>query len=205
MKKYLSIIFILVILSFFIINNALAINLGDLNPLGLDPRSETMQVLIGNVIKSLLTVVGSVALLFVVYGGMILLTSHGNQEPVTKGKKILIWAIIGFALVIGSYMTVDFVIKGITGEGGTPGGTTTGDVCRPDLPTERQGLCIAQNESCNTNEFTTQAQGEQCSDPKPKCCLPTCEALGGECAEECAAGDEIPDPHNCIIKPKCCK
>jgi len=97
--------------------------------------------LLGRMIKTILGVVGALALLMVVYGGIILLTSRGG-EGVKKGKDILIWATIGVAVVLGSYALVNYVITGITGGegGGTTGGTTTPESIA--CVTQGNGSCL---------------------------------------------------------------
>ncbi|MGH7245365.1 MAG: hypothetical protein ACREGI_00335 [Candidatus Levyibacteriota bacterium] len=59
-----------------------------------------------------LSIVGGLALLSILYGGYILLTSRGNREAVRKGKSYITYAIIGlllavFAVTFFSIITVD--------------------------------------------------------------------------------------------------
>ena len=77
------------------------------NPLGTDASP---QKLIGRVINAVLGIVGSLALLMFVYGGITWMTSAGNDEKVKKGKDILIWATIGLVIIFASYSLVNFVI-----------------------------------------------------------------------------------------------
>jgi len=80
------------------------------NPLnGID----TPQALIGKVINSVLGVVGSLALVMFVYGGLIWMTSSGSSEQVKKGRDILIWAAIGLVIIFSAYGLVRFVIVGV--------------------------------------------------------------------------------------------
>jgi len=74
------------------------------------------QELIGRVINAALGLVGSLALLMFVYGGLLWMTSGGNDEKVKQGREILIWATAGLALVFFSYVLVRFVIQGLTGQ-----------------------------------------------------------------------------------------
>ena len=68
------------------------------------------QVLIGRIINSVLGVVGSLALLMFVYGGITWMTSSGSSDKVKKGRDILVWSIIGLAVIFMSYAIVKFVI-----------------------------------------------------------------------------------------------
>lgn len=81
------------------------------NPLG----TTDINVLIAQVINFILSLVGSVSLLLFVYGGITWMTSAGAADKVKKGKDIIVWAIIGLAVVFTSYILVKFVIQGITG------------------------------------------------------------------------------------------
>jgi hypothetical protein len=84
------------------------------NPLG-DGKTD-INVIIGQVISVILGVVGSIALLMFVYGGVVWMTSSGNQEKITKGKNIIVWAIMGLLMIFASYGIIKFLLtKVITG------------------------------------------------------------------------------------------
>lgn len=79
------------------------------NPLGKNnPKPE---VIIGNVIKQVLGIVGSLALVMFIYGGIVWMTSAGSSEKVEKGKNIIVWAVIGLVVIFSSYALVKFVIQ----------------------------------------------------------------------------------------------
>lgn len=75
--------------------------------------SKTPQAFIGQIIKGVLGIVGSLALVMFIYGGLTWMTSSGNTEKVTKGKNIIIWASIGLVVIFTSYILVKFVIDTI--------------------------------------------------------------------------------------------
>lgn len=79
------------------------------NPLG----TSSIPTLIGRVIDSVLGIVGSLALIMFVYGGLIWMIAAGNEQSVTKGKNILMWATIGLVVIFTSYALVKFVIQAI--------------------------------------------------------------------------------------------
>lgn len=86
---------------------------GDLclqNPLG---DVSTPQALIGRVLNSVFGVVGSIALLMFVYGGLVWMTSSGNADKVKKGRDILIWSAIGLVVIFSAYALVRVVISTI--------------------------------------------------------------------------------------------
>jgi hypothetical protein len=72
-------------------------------------------VLIGRIIKAALGIVGSLALVMFIFGGFVWMTSVGNNEKVTKGKNIIIWATLGLVVVFAAYAAVSFVLKDVIG------------------------------------------------------------------------------------------
>ena len=121
MKKF--ILFFLIIASIsipLIFSNSILVTRAEqtVNLANVSPVSTTLSVsvIIGNSIKVLLGIVGSIALIMFIYGGMYMLTSHGNPEMVKKGKEVLIWAIIGLIVIFGSYIFVNFILTGIVGK-----------------------------------------------------------------------------------------
>lgn len=64
-----------------------------------------------NIVKLIFGVVGSLTLLFFVYGGVMFLISAGSSDKVQKAKTILINSTIGLIIVFASYLIVDFTIK----------------------------------------------------------------------------------------------
>lgn len=86
---------------------------GDLclkNPLG---AINTPAELIGRILNSVFGIVGSLALVMFVYGGLTWMTSSGNPEKVKKGRDILIWSAIGLFVVFSSYALVRVVLTTI--------------------------------------------------------------------------------------------
>jgi hypothetical protein len=59
----------------------------------------------------ILSISGSLALLFFVYGGFTFLISAGSSEKITKAKTILVNAVIGLVIVFASYMIIDFTME----------------------------------------------------------------------------------------------
>ncbi|MEK6705930.1 MAG: hypothetical protein AABZ06_09090, partial [Bdellovibrionota bacterium] len=80
------------------------------NPLGkiTDPR-----VLIGIVINSVLGLVGSIAFVVFIAGGIIWMTSAGNSDKIQKGKNMIIWAALGLAVIFFSYAIVRFILEDV--------------------------------------------------------------------------------------------
>ena len=93
------------------------------NPLGeSDPRK-----IIGNVIRAMLGLTGSLALAVFIFGGFTWVTSAGSEEKIKKGKEMILWAALGLFIIFASYAMVRFVIGAVTGgaEGGSQEQTET--------------------------------------------------------------------------------
>jgi hypothetical protein len=66
---------------------------------------------IGNVINIVLGLVGSLALIMFVYGGLIWITSAGNKERITTGRNTLVWAALGLVVIFSSYTVINFILR----------------------------------------------------------------------------------------------
>lgn len=81
------------------------------NPLPTDdPR-----LFIGRLIKGILGLSGSVALLMFVYGGTVYLTAQGENEKIQRAKNTIVWATVGLVVIFGSYAFLNYLFKGLMG------------------------------------------------------------------------------------------
>ncbi len=91
------------------------INLGQtagfLEPTGTEPKSPAE--IAGGIIKAVLTLLGIIALILIVYSGFLWMTAAGNEERLTKTKKVLTNAIIGLVIIVMAYSITHFVIKAL--------------------------------------------------------------------------------------------
>ena len=74
-------------------------------------------VIIKNVINGLLYVVGALAVIMLVWGGIRYTTSAGNSNSVSAAKNTILYAIIGLVVAFLAYAIVNWVLK--FGESGT--------------------------------------------------------------------------------------
>lgn len=75
------------------------------NPLG----ASTFVDFLSNLTRWLLGLVGFLAMLALVWGGIRMIISFGNEQGVEKAKEIIKWAVIGLVLVILSYAIIRIV------------------------------------------------------------------------------------------------
>lgn len=63
----------------------------------------------------LVGIAGGVALLMIVYGGFLWLTSAGSQNLITKGKTIMVNTAIALVIILGGWMMVNTIINLVVG------------------------------------------------------------------------------------------
>ncbi len=63
------------------------------------------------VIKAILGMVGILALIMFIIGGITWMTSAGSPEKVKKGKDTIVWAVLGLAFIFFSYAILDFILR----------------------------------------------------------------------------------------------
>jgi hypothetical protein len=78
-----------------------------------DYQLNDVVILIITASNLILRFVGSLALLFFIYGGIMFLISSGNTEQVTKAKSIVKAAVIGLIIVFASFLIISFVLKAL--------------------------------------------------------------------------------------------
>jgi len=66
-----------------------------------DPKS-----VVERVITYALFFIGAIALVFVIYGGVLYITSGGDSEKTTKARNTLMYAVLGIIVVVISYAIV---------------------------------------------------------------------------------------------------
>ncbi|PIR43060.1 hypothetical protein COV24_04755 [candidate division WWE3 bacterium CG10_big_fil_rev_8_21_14_0_10_32_10] len=70
-----------------------------------------VRMVVANIIKIVLGLLGTGALILIIYAGFIWTTSMGNQEKVDKAKKTIWGAVIGLAVILSAYAITNFIIK----------------------------------------------------------------------------------------------
>ncbi|MDD2786179.1 MAG: pilin [Patescibacteria group bacterium] len=82
------------------------------NPLG----TVSIPVLLGRMIKTFLGIVGGIALLVFVYGGVMWMTARGDSAQVKKGQEALTTAVIGLFIVMFAYTLAGNFVSFLTSE-----------------------------------------------------------------------------------------
>ncbi len=74
-------------------------------------QTTDIRVLIGNAIRVLMGIMGSIALAMFTLGGIMFMTASGNAEKTKKGINIVVWSGLGLIVIVSSYALVDFILK----------------------------------------------------------------------------------------------
>jgi hypothetical protein len=77
------------------------------------PNSDVPLILLA-IVDSLLRIAGMVAVAFIIYGGIKLITSQGNPEDTARAKDTLINALIGLGVALVAVAFVTFVGRELT-------------------------------------------------------------------------------------------
>lgn len=59
--------------------------------------------------RALFSILGLIALVLIIYGGFLMLTSQGNEEKVKKGRDTLMWAIVGLIVMLSSLGILQYI------------------------------------------------------------------------------------------------
>lgn len=85
----------------------------------------SLKDLVQTILNYALGFLGFVTVIMVIYGGVLYVTSAGNDDNVGKAKKILLYSAIGIVMILASYAFVNTILGAAMG-GGAAGGTTSG-------------------------------------------------------------------------------
>ena len=75
--------------------------------------STTLPVLIGNIIRTFIGLLGIVFLLLMIYAGYQWLTAQGDSDKVSHAKDLLKNAVIGLIIITAAYAIASFVIGAV--------------------------------------------------------------------------------------------
>ncbi|MCK4891566.1 MAG: hypothetical protein KAS78_02765 [Candidatus Pacebacteria bacterium] len=102
--------YVAIILSVSIVNKAVAVSIH----ISKTTENTDVRTLIENVLKWILSVAGSLTLLMLIAGGVLYITSSGNEQKVETAKKMITWTILGLILILASYSIIVMLDKILT-------------------------------------------------------------------------------------------
>ncbi|MDD4694985.1 MAG: Ig-like domain-containing protein [Patescibacteria group bacterium] len=114
----------------------------------------SIEVIVGTIIQIFLGLLGLIALILILYGGFVWMTSAGNEEKISQAKKIIISATIGLIIIFASYAIVSFVLKTIQDgthyNPNTPGENCEANSCGGCYRCNPDGNGSVYDSSCST-------------------------------------------------------
>jgi len=86
------------------------------NPLG---ETSDISTLLSKIIDFLILLAVPISMILVVYAGYLYITSAGNEQKIQTAQKALIWALVGFAIVLIASSVPPIIEKFLYGESTT--------------------------------------------------------------------------------------
>jgi magnesium-transporting ATPase (P-type) len=81
---------------------------------GGDPAATTsLNTLIQNVINVLLFIIGAIAVIMIIVGGIEYVTSAGDPAKTKKAKDTILYSIVGLVIALLAYAIVNFVLTNL--------------------------------------------------------------------------------------------
>lgn len=112
---------------------------------------------VGNIIGTALSLISVAFFILMIYGGLRWMFSRGNEDEAKKALDIIIAAIIGMLIVLGSYAITTFVFKSVGGGDDPQTDTGTFDLgtgpvvlTQCEVHYQSAGLACAILSNCNT-------------------------------------------------------
>jgi len=79
---------------------------------------DSIQGLIGAVLKFVAEIGAIIAVLFIIYSGFLFVTAQGNEIKLAKAKEVFLWTVVGTAVLLGASViatiisgTIDSILK----------------------------------------------------------------------------------------------
>lgn len=114
---------ILLINAFAPIASALTVISPEDNPVkDISGQTGSLRQLVLTIVNFFLGFLGLLAVIMIIYGGFLYVSSAGKEESVGTAKKILLYALIGIVIIVISFALVNTLLGGLGG--GTDVGVT---------------------------------------------------------------------------------
>jgi threonine/homoserine/homoserine lactone efflux protein len=65
---------------------------------------------LGNITQLAMGILGGLAIIFLIYGGIQMAYSRGNAKNVERARETILYAAVGLALAISAYAIVGFIL-----------------------------------------------------------------------------------------------
>lgn len=138
----------------------------------------------GQIVKSILSVLGLIFFVLMVYSGITWMTAKGDEEAVNKARETIFGAVIGLTVILASYAVTSYVLdRVVTGKSeptanGAAGGTIDGEAlgCCTDWSAGGDfesygtaGYRITSISDCQQQGEAKESNGYSCTGPQVGC------------------------------------
>lgn len=89
------------------------------NAAGLPTGQPSISAVTAGIINTLLSIVGALAVVLIIYAGFLWMTSAGNEEKISTAKKLLAGSVVGLLIIFSAYAIALFVVKQIAKSSGS--------------------------------------------------------------------------------------
>jgi hypothetical protein len=123
MKRLKQLLLAAVVAFSFVLVPVSAVSAVDVDPLGnacangqnpdsaiCQNRDDSINDVITTVVNILLFIIGAIAVIMIIVGGIQYATSAGNAAQITTAKNTILYAVIGLVLAFVAYAIVNFVV-----------------------------------------------------------------------------------------------
>lgn len=80
-----------------------------------DGGKTDLQVTVKNILNVVFAMVGIIAVIMVIVGGVNFMTSQGDPEKIKRAKNTILYGVIGLIITLLAFAIVSFVLKGMNG------------------------------------------------------------------------------------------
>jgi len=74
-------------------------------------QAPSLPATIGRIIKIVLSIVGAIFMIYVIYAGFLWLTAAGSEEKISQAKDIIRGSIIGLVIILAAYIITTTVVN----------------------------------------------------------------------------------------------
>jgi len=74
-----------------------------------DPREAAVSL-----VRLLMTFLGIIAVIIILYGGFLWMTAAGNEDKVDTAKKLIGAGVIGLIIILAAFLIVNFVVQNVS-------------------------------------------------------------------------------------------
>lgn len=85
----------------------------------------SMQTVISTVIGTMLFIVGLLAVVMLIYGGIRYVTSHGDKAQVTAAKETIMYAVVGLVVAIAAFAVIQWITNDVFKGGASSGSSSS--------------------------------------------------------------------------------